>query len=176
MMNEESKTKADLKGFTIAALIALVCCVVIFAGNTHAAPDPSLAPQTKRELTLARHATARYHDLDQAIADGYINIGVCFPMMGCHYARPETAAGFDEFFDPAQPELLVYHDFGDGTPRLVALEYAVPLALSPNAPEGFTGDDDEWHENTDFGLWTLHAWVWYPNPDGMFAAYNPRIP
>lgn len=60
-------------------------------------------------------------------------------------------------FDPAKPELLVYADFGNGQLRLVALEYAVPLALSENAPEGFTGDDDHWHRNETFGLWTLHA-------------------
>ncbi len=172
----KTKTKTDSKGLTMIPLllVLLVCGTVVFAADS---PDASLSPQTKRELANARHGTARYHDIDKAIADGYVNINVCFPMMGCHYARPETqGGGFDELFDPARPELLVYHDFGNGKPRLVALEYAVPLALSENPPEGFTGDADEWHENTDFGLWTLHAWVWYPNPDGMFAAYNPRIP
>jgi len=44
------------------------------------------------------------------------------------------------------------------------------------SPEGFTGDDDHWQRNDTFGLWTLHAWIWYRNPDGVFADFNPRVP
>jgi hypothetical protein len=31
------------------------------------------------------------------------------------------------------------------------------------------------HFNPSVGQWVLHAWVWSPNPDGMFADMNPRI-
>ena len=30
--------------------------------------------------------------------------------------------------------------------------------------------------NQTFQLWTLHAWVYEYNPDGVFAAFNPRVP
>ena len=63
-----------------------------------------------------------------------------------------------------------------GDPRLVAVEYAVPTSLAATAPEGFTGDSDHWHRNEEFSLWTLHAWVWYPNPDGVFSELNFRVP
>ena len=23
--------------------------------------------------------------------------------------------------------------------------------------------------------WDLHAWVWQPNPSGMFAEWNPKV-
>jgi hypothetical protein len=58
----------------------------------------------------------------------------------------------------------------------VAVEYAVPLDLALTSPEGFSGEDDVWDRNTTFGLWTLHAWVWRHNPDGVFAPMNPRMP
>ncbi|HSS57358.1 MAG TPA: hypothetical protein VLK59_05080, partial [Solirubrobacteraceae bacterium] len=28
-----------------------------------------------------------------------------------------------------------------------------------------------WHPD----LVTLHVWLWYPNPDGLFASYNPLV-
>ena len=28
-----------------------------------------------------------------------------------------------------------------------------------------------WHPD----LVTLHVWLWYPNPDGVFASYNPFV-
>jgi hypothetical protein len=28
-----------------------------------------------------------------------------------------------------------------------------------------------WHAD----LVTLHVWIWYPNPDGLFASMNPLI-
>ena len=28
---------------------------------------------------------------------------------------------------------------------------------------------------TSLHLWALHAWIWRPNPDGMFANYNPNV-
>jgi hypothetical protein len=52
----------------------------------------------------------------------------------------------------------------------------VPFALSKKAPAGFAGQADAWSANVAFQLWTLHAWVFEYNPDGVFAPNNPRIP
>ena len=63
--------------------------------------------------------------------------------------------------------------------ELVAAEYATPIAdlqNPPPAPSGFTGETDEWAVNSDFSLWTLHAWVWRENAHGLFAPHNPAIP
>jgi hypothetical protein len=169
------KTKFDLPKLARAGFLMLACCA-IFAANAFivkANPDSSLSKETKMELNRARQATARYHNINHAIADGYIDINVFIPQMGYHYLKPEI---LDTDFDPAKPELLVYADFGNGHLRLVAVEYAVPIALSETAPEGFTGTGDHWHRNETFGLWTLHAWIWHHNPDGMFADFNPRVP
>ncbi|MFO7524046.1 MAG: hypothetical protein R6W68_01200 [Ignavibacteriaceae bacterium] len=126
-----------------------------------------------QELALARSSTAKYHNINKALADGYIDIGLYIPNMGWHYMDTTLV---DENFEIDKPELLVYAEKPNGGLRLVAVEYAVPLALSSNPPEGFTGDDDVWHENIGAGLWTLHAWVWLHNPDGVFADFNPNVP
>jgi hypothetical protein len=136
----------------------------------HAAPPASAV----LELEAVRQATARYLDVDQAVADGYVDVGVFFPNMGWHYLKGDL---LDARFDATAPEFLVYADDPcGGNRRLVAVEYAVPLALSKKAPAGFTGPADTWSANTDFGLWTLHAWVFEYNPDGVFAGENMRVP
>jgi hypothetical protein len=148
--------------------------------QTESAGDITLgkfSPETLQELAAARAGTARYHNIANAIADGYVDINVVVPGMGVHYLRPEN---LNATFDPGMPELLVYQPKENGGFRLVAVEYAVPVALSTNAPEGYTGDDDVWGifagaPGPEDDLWTLHAWVWYNNPTGMFNPINPLL-
>lgn len=131
-----------------------------------------LAPETMWELQQAKMATAKYNNFDNAIADGYVDINVIVPEMGHHYLKP---AYLDATFDYAKPEILVYNKEENGKMKLVAVEYAVPIALSPGAPpSGFTGTNDVWgvYQGT---LWTLHAWVWEYNPSGVFSPTNPLV-
>ena len=128
--------------------------------------------QLDAELAKVRSVTERYKDLNNALADEYEDIDLFAANQGWHYLK---AGLLDEIFDMDKPEILVYAPGSNGGLILVAVEYAVPVALSPNAPEGFTGEDDVWHINTDFGLWVLHTWVWSDNPDGMFNGTNPLV-
>jgi hypothetical protein len=125
-----------------------------------------------RELAAARAATARYQDLENALADGYVDIDVVYQNMGHHYLKSSL---LDDTFQPDQPELLVYAPGPNGRMRLVAVEYAVPLDVAPSAPAGFSGDADAWDRNETFQLWTLHAWIWLNNPAGTFASHNQRV-
>ncbi|HXR84983.1 MAG TPA: hypothetical protein VN722_11770 [Hanamia sp.] len=139
-----------------------------FVSNYH-----GLGKQTLWELQQARSASARYRDIKNAIKDGYADINVVMPNMGYHYMKSSLA---DTIFDPGNPELLVYNKNEEGNFELLAVEYAVPIALSPNAaPSGFTGSNDVWDHNTMFGLWLLHAWVWNYNSDGVFNPTNPLV-
>ena len=81
----------------------------------------------------AKSATARFHDLDQAIAAGYsVKVadlaGIeCIAQpgegaMGVHMLNPSL---LDGTIDADEPELLVYEPRNDGTLKLVALEYLV---------------------------------------------------
>jgi hypothetical protein len=130
-------------------------------------------PPAVLQLDEVRNTTAKYLDVDVAVAHGYVDIGLFMPNMGWHYMKEKLV---DERFDATRPELLVYADDPCGGKRkLVAVEYAVPLSLSKKPPFGFTGRADEWDANQEFQLWTLHAWVFEFNPDGVFAPFNPRV-
>lgn len=130
-----------------------------------------LDAQTVSELQQAKIATAKYNDFDQAIKDGYVDINVIVPEMGYHYLKMDN---LNATFEYDKPEILVYNKEENGRMKLVALEYAVPISLSTNAPSGFTGDNDHWSVYQGV-LWTLHAWIWEYNPDGVFNATNPLI-
>ena len=131
-----------------------------------------LAPETVSELQQAKIATAKYNDFNNALKDGYVDINVIVPEMGYHFLRMDNLNSTIEF---DKPEILVYNKEENGRMKLLALEYAVPIALSPDGPPaGFTGTGDVWavYKNT---LWTLHAWVWEFNPAGVFSPTNPNI-
>lgn len=132
----------------------------------------NLDKQTRWELQQVRAATARYRHIKNAIKDGYVDINAVVPGMGHHYMKTSLV---DATFELRNPELLVYDKLEDGSFELVAVEYAVPIALSPNAPEGFTGTNDVWERNDAVGLWFLHAWVWLYNPAGVFNPTNPLV-
>lgn len=133
---------------------------------------PSIPSATAWELQQARAATARYRDIRNAVKDEYVDISVVTENMGYHYMKMSNV---DATFDYRRPEILVYNKNHEGNFELVAVEYAIPLTLSENAPEGFSGTDDVWDENHFFGLWLLHAWVWSNNPDGVFHPTNPLV-
>jgi hypothetical protein len=125
------------------------------------------------ELLEARAATIRYRQFSNALADGYADINVVVPNMGYHYMKSSLS---DSKFEIRKPEILVYNKKRNGSFELLAVEYAVPISITPNtAPEGFTGPADVWERNTDFGLWLLHAWIWEFNPEGVFHHTNPLV-
>lgn len=133
----------------------------------------NLSMTTRWELQQARAATARYRDIKNAVKDGYVDIDVVRQNMGYHFLKMDN---LDATFDFKKPEILVYNKMENGSMQLVAVEYAVPIPLSPNdAPAGFTGDSDVWKYDTDFNLWLLHAWVWYHNPAGVFNPTNELV-
>jgi hypothetical protein len=131
---------------------------------------------TNPELAHVRAATTKYHEVSQAEADGYININFCEPGEGCHWLNPSL---IDANIDPTQPEILLYAPGpGNSGLRLVAVEYVVPLTLSPGVqPVAFSDDAESWRVDTEgAGLWELTAWVWLHNPNGIFEQHNPHLP
>lgn len=133
-----------------------------------------LSSATLKELSLARKATAKFHDIVVAKKAGYVDIHLPLPHMGQHYMNP---ALLDGEFDPANPEILVYQENeSTGKFKLVAVEYAFDNGDYINPPEGFTGNSDNWSLFTPQGPWTCHAWVWANNPTGIFMPFNPNVP
>jgi hypothetical protein len=148
--------------------------VLVRAHNarTSAAGSQDLSLLTRRELARARRATAKYHDIANALADGYVDGNFHASGEGHHYINNLLVDGH---FDPEQPEVLLYAARpGEDGLRLVALEYISPDTFP--VPEGFTGDDDVWQMEEPLPIWVLNAWIWLHNPNGTFTFLNPRVP
>jgi len=135
-----------------------------------------LTERTEEQLERAKEATEKYRDVNVAIAEGFFQGGPDVPGEGYHYLNPQR---LDCKFDPEKPEILLYaFPPGKTELRLVALEYAIPFACMPAngpPPEGFAGSADVWHKDEPVPFWTVNAWLYLRNPDGVFTLENPRV-
>ncbi len=199
----------------IAGMISLISFgaqTAVFAGedffsannqSVFAATDDA---QINRQLAQVRRATAKYHDINVAIEEGFINNN------GGNCRADENGADGIAYFNVArilhqgviaeEPELLFYIPSGDDNLRLVAVGYfnrAFYIDTSGIIPGTFTSSlnplpRDFQEVSGPFTLFNqppdgplqvvpgvtpwfygLHAWVWSPNPNGMFATRNPRL-
>ncbi len=136
------------------------------------------------QLASLRGATARFHRLEVALAEGYTAFGGCFADpagaggMGYHYVNEALVA--DPAIDPLRPELLVYERDRGGRLHLVAVEWITFVAAWHNAgnaaPPALFGE--EFHVNPTLlsePFYLMHAWIWKHNPSGIFADWNPRV-
>ena len=136
----------------------------------------------------AKPATARFPDLDKAKAAGYtvtvidLSGASCIAQpgagaMGVHMLNP---ALLDPAIDAEKPELLVYEPRANGELKLVALEYLVFQGdwAGAGRPELFGRQFDFTGTPNRYGLppfYSLHAWIWKPNPSGILTPWNPRV-
>jgi hypothetical protein len=163
-----------LAAAAVSMLIGTTCLAVRSASAASQNSDNRLLADTYQELARAYAATAKYHNIEQALLDGYVQASPDIPGEGFHFVKSSLV---DCKFDPETPEALLYAFVpNEKRLRLVAVEYAVPFACGA-PPEGFTGDADEWeHEAGGPPVWTLVAWIWRHNPNGIFAPANPLVP
>jgi len=149
-------------------------------------------------LAKARLATAKYvNSLPAARADGYQIITRMIPDMGFHFMNAKITG-----FDVTRPPILVYEKHG-ATWQLAAFEWVFPSKPKtpplPGARYGSFAAACHYVDGTfvpaasqaacaktapgtgaAFGFWhpdlvTLHVWLWYPNPSGLFASMNPLV-
>ena len=178
----------------ILAVVNTVCAFFIVAcsaGDVGAPRSPLAASPSStadnvgaganQQLAAARQATAKYHDFQQALADGYVQASGCVEGEGFHYRRPNEFpnASLNCVFDPANPEVLHYAPKQNGELQLVGVEYLVPRRAScgtlASPPEGFSGGADEWELEVGGTIWALNAWIWQGVPDGVFAFRSEKI-
>lgn len=181
-MTHRRGTKARVGAFGLLAAMVLSLAWATGSPAGANADDQALA----RQMAEVRRATAKYHSLDVALADGYIPFGDPLPCvenpgvgtMGYHYYNPTLL--HDGVLDPTRPELLVYAPSGNDV-RLGAVEYMMPLATwsGPGAPnlfgKPFDGPMAEHEPNTSGDHYDQHAWVWAHNPAGVLATWNPSV-
>jgi hypothetical protein len=176
------------------SLVAVVVASAL-AHSTQVSPrcdTPTSSLSTEAFIECAREGTERYRDQATAILDGYRRIGGDFPAMGEHWIR--VVLVFDGKIDASRPEVLSYVPV-NGRPQLLGVAYAVPLLRGESPPAGPAGPD-AWHDHSrtvedetilphhhtagtaqdGARLAMMHAWIWSPNPEGMFAADNWAIP
>jgi hypothetical protein len=171
-----------------AGLSVLVLAACTDDGLPPTAPDLTLAPgaeldahrgafRLRMALARMRRATARYHDLNAALADGFVFLHGCEIRpdegpAGILYVHPERLV--DGRIDPSKPDALLYEANGSGKHKLVGAELAIPYTqwTEPEPPEFFGA---EFQPEDEFGVWGLHVWIWRWNPRGMFAEANPRV-
>lgn len=159
---------------------ATVAAAAFTTTATSAAADPG---KPGDRLAVARAATAKYHDIDVALADGYIPVSECVEgpdgAMGIHYMNPALAA---EPVDLRHPAFLLYLPDGDDM-RLIGIEY-----FQADADQDLTTDSDRpsllgqafdgpmpGHGPGAPVHYDLHVWIWSHNPDGMYAEYNSAL-
>jgi hypothetical protein len=176
---------------TIRRLVAAGLTALLAGGLAATAPAAATGGDQPGSLTPAqrrviREATARYRDVDAAVAAGYLPTDECVEDpalggMGYHYAHPRLLA--DQVVDPTLPEVLVYAPDRHGGRRLVAIEYVKDDA------DGDLGTDDDrpslfgepfdgpmaGHQPGQPVHYDLHAWVWKHNPAGELAQFNPEV-
>jgi hypothetical protein len=94
----------------IAVLLLIILASIVYAAT--GVTDPVVL----RELAQVRQATAKYHDVNAALADGFVPTPDCVQspdgVMGIHYINPARLR------DPAvsilEPEILLYVKSGTG--------------------------------------------------------------
>ena len=150
------------------------------------------------QLARARLATAKYAtNLGAAKADGYQIITRMIPDMGWHFLNPAVQG-----FDVTRPPILVYERHRRSW-QLAALEWVfTETPASPPLPGATYGSFPAACHYRDgtfvfarvqelcakrspstgarFNFWhpdlvTLHVWLWYHNPDGLYSGTNPLV-
>lgn len=176
-------TSPRSRPLAVAILLAVLLVAVTL---TSALARPS-------DLQLARAATARFNSIAQAEAAGYA-LPESGPLHECiaNLTGP-GAMGFhlingnllDTTVDPTQPEALVYAADANGNLKLVAVEYVVfqepwqtefgPGAMAPMLFGEMFMETGAPNRYAIPAFYALHAWLWEPNPDGIFANFNPNV-
>src|SRR5438309_11412184 len=114
----------------VSALSALAATTATLAAINAAAQSPDSA-SVARFVAQARATTARFQDINVAIAENYVRIGPDFPAMGEHWVRGESVMRSDS---TAMPAILTYATIG-GRPTLTGVVYTIILRGGEKVPE-----------------------------------------
>lgn len=166
----------------VAMLLLAVAASIAYAAT--GVTDPAVL----KDLAQVRRAAAKYHDVNVALADGFVAAPHCVAEpgqggMGFHYINPERL--MDGEINLLKPEVLLYGKTKNGL-KLLGVEYfqgiGAPDAPIPNpAPAAATLFGRPFdgpmlgHEPGMPPHYDLHVWLWKANPSGIFAPYNPNV-
>lgn len=131
----------------------------------------------QRDLARVRAATAAFRDIEAAHKAGYPTaVPGCLEHptdggMGLHYSKESL---LDDELDVETPEILVYAPTANGKPKLVGVEYIIPIP-SWTREEAPTIFGQKLKQSQRLNIWYLHVWSWEQNEQGLFADWNPAV-
>jgi len=185
--------------------ITIVAAVILTVAGYHSEAIAQGPSGQNHLLAQARAATAIYHDLDVALADGFVQstgchgdangaVGVSY-VNAARFVSPEVS----EF----EPEFLNYIPTGDGNLRLVSVAYSNRVLFRDTRPPdtpgyrpgifvwqqpvippyleevsgAFSVFGEQAHGPIFIGRWfyLITVNIWMNNPLGMFADGNPLL-
>jgi hypothetical protein len=150
-----------------------------YAGTHKAALSVDDCKTVSDQMDQAKAYALQWPTAAAATADGWRMATPYVPGMGTHHIRggitpamltnpsfnrlnPDlTAAGLDDVFDPAKPEVLQF-DGNTSSAKLVGFDYYVHTSTG-QPPAGFIGNNDWWH---------IHPWICFRTSDANMVAFN----
>ena len=164
---------------TLCALTILLSLGTVSVAR--AAGDPQLL------INKVQNATARYFDINVALAEGWVTATPCVSgpdtgAMGVHLVLPaRLSAGI---LNAEQPEALIYEPMTNGAMRLVGVEFIVLASVwaSHHAAADVPALDGNLLNYiaapNRYGLpafYEIHVWAWEYNPQGSYADWNTHV-
>jgi hypothetical protein len=191
-------TSAILTALVASVGVGVAASSSLGAGTKRPNVVAANASRLTADVAASRLATAKYvNNLARAEADGYGIITRMIPEMGYHFLNPKVSG-----FSIRKPPILVYEHHG-ATWQLGALEWVFTSKPAkpplPGAQYGTFGAACHYIDGTfvfedaqskcpvtspqtgaKFNFWhpplvTLHFWIWYPNPAGIYSGMNPMV-
>jgi hypothetical protein len=172
--------------------------LIVFASLSIAALGPAMGdhsspahqankqkPHSGELVRIVREATRRFHNVEQAEAEGYQLLFGCVSgpddgAMGLHYVNLELVG--DGVLDPRRPEIVIYEPLPNGGRRLIGADFLVFVdtwhASNLGTPELMGQLLHLFESPNRFGLpafYTLHVWAWKPNPTGAFVNWHSDV-
>jgi hypothetical protein len=158
----------------LTASVAFAAC----AGGAARSLTRGYSGQVADGVERLRTATRPFHVLDSAVAVGYPRtVANCLVhehhgAMGYHHTNSAYVNGTLQI---EHPQILLYERLQDGSYRLNGVEFIVPYRFWPrdSTAPALMGQKLNHEDNLNF--WYLHVWAWTPNPEGLFANFNPNV-
>jgi hypothetical protein len=146
-----------------------------------AAAPSAYSREVRDGYEKVRAATARFKNLDSAVAAGYAkDVAVCFAdsifssggAMGYHHVN---RGYIDAKLEVEKPEIVMYERTKDGKYELTGVEYLLLYRFWPrdSVPPKFLGRELLRDDTRNY--WYTHMWIWKRSSTGLFADWNPAV-
>jgi hypothetical protein len=174
----------------VSTLVVTAMTGAAIANNSHGDRNNHDQPKHVKAhsgdlVKAVRDSTRRFHDVNQAKAEGYNLLFGCVSgpddgAMGLHYVKMALVG--DSVLDPSTPEIVIYEPLPNGGRRLIGADFLVFFdawhAKNAGTPTVMGQLMHLIESPNRYGLpafYTLHVWAWKPNPTGAFVNWHSDV-